>query len=161
MGVNGKIHISKVFDIPCGVIQGDIVSPIFFIIALDQLIRSVDTSRGGVNVGKMNEIRVLGYADDLAMCTLEVEAMTERLTIFADAAKKNVDMYVKLAETWTQHKEKSHKVECDFAGAGCTARFKSKRAMYIHRNHCQFHYDTTDEASEIETLVDVFGHANR
>ena len=37
--------------------------------------------------------------------------MTERLTIFADAAKKNVDMNVKLAETWTQHVRRHYKVE--------------------------------------------------
>lgn len=42
--VDGKVHMSKVFDIKRGVIQGDIISPILFILALDQLVQQVDTS---------------------------------------------------------------------------------------------------------------------
>ena len=63
-GVGGEVAFSTEFDICRGVIHRDIISPIFFVIALDQFIQSVDTKGKGVNVGLINELRVLGYADD-------------------------------------------------------------------------------------------------
>ena len=62
-GKDGKFTFSKTFDIVRGVIQGDIISPIFFIIALDQLVQRYDLGGSGVSVGHINEIRTLGYAD--------------------------------------------------------------------------------------------------
>ena len=96
---DGKISLSKHFNIARGVIQGDIISPIFFILALDQLIQTVDTDGEGVSVGHIRSIRVLGYADDVAMIEKEVEDMSKRLTKFADTAVKHADMKTKLAKT--------------------------------------------------------------
>ena len=47
-GVDGKISFSKWFDVQRGVIQGDIISPVLFIIVLDQLVQSIDTDRKSV-----------------------------------------------------------------------------------------------------------------
>ena len=58
-GEDGKISMSKSFAVRRGVIQGDIISPVLFILALDQLIQSVDTEGQGVSVGAINELRVL------------------------------------------------------------------------------------------------------
>ena len=41
-GTQGKFIFSDPFDIARGVVQGDIISPILFILALDQLIQSHD-----------------------------------------------------------------------------------------------------------------------
>lgn len=54
---DGKFTFSKTFDIARGVIQGDIISPIFFIIALDQLVQTYGLGGSGVAVGHINEIR--------------------------------------------------------------------------------------------------------
>ena len=102
-GADGKFTFSQAFDISRGVIQGDIISPIFFIIALDQLVQKYDVGGTGISVGHINEIRVLGYADDAAMCDKTVEDMTVRLTNFADASRQKADMRVKLAKTFSQH----------------------------------------------------------
>ena len=39
-GVDGKYELSGKFNISRGVIQGDIISPVLFILALDQLVRA-------------------------------------------------------------------------------------------------------------------------
>ena len=49
---------------------------------------------------------------------------------------------------------KSYKHKCDF----CTRRFKTDRAMQIHKASCVFNYDTTDDVYEIENITNVFGH---
>ena len=101
-GVDGKVIFSKWFDIQRGVIQGDIISPVLFIIALDQLVQTVDTGGEGINVGKIGTLRVLGYADDAAMIDKTVDAMTARLTKFANEAIAQADMKVKPAKTFSQ-----------------------------------------------------------
>ena len=102
-GVDGKTAMSKHFDICRGVIQGDIMSPVLFILALDQLVQEVDTEGQGIRIGKINELRVLGYADDAAMIGPDIEQMTARLTKFADASKALADMQVKMSKTFTHH----------------------------------------------------------
>ena len=42
-GEDGKISMSQFFEVNRGVIQGDVMSPVLFILALDQLIQAVDT----------------------------------------------------------------------------------------------------------------------
>ena len=53
LGLDGNNSYSHTFDIDRGVIQGDIMSPIFFIIALDQILREHDTSGEGIKVGNI------------------------------------------------------------------------------------------------------------
>jgi hypothetical protein len=100
-GLDGEKVFSHTFDIFRGVIQGDIISPIFFVLALDQLIQTRDKGQG-ISVGSIKALGVLGYADDLTMMEYTVEAMTTRLTNFADAAREDADMNVKMKKTWTQ-----------------------------------------------------------
>ena len=65
--VDVKYTFSGSFKIGRGVIQGDIVSPILFILALDQLVQKFDRGGKGVRCGRIIKIRVLGYADDAAL----------------------------------------------------------------------------------------------
>ena len=102
-GEDGKISMSKYFSVRRGVIQGDIMSPVLFILALDQLIQEVDTDGQAVKVGTIKELRVLGYADDAAMIGPDVEQMTVRLTKFADASKSLSDMELKMSKTFSHH----------------------------------------------------------
>ena len=94
---------SDVFDIGRGVVQGDIISPVLFILALDQLVQAYDTHGTGVQCGEIFNLRVLGYADDAALTETAVEDMTKRLTALADAAKAEADMDVSTPKTFTQH----------------------------------------------------------
>ena len=90
-------------------IQGDIISPIFFIIALDELVKNNDKSGTGVSVGHIKDLRVLGYADDASMTEWCIEDMTTRLTEFADTAIARADMKVKLEKTLTQIVQRQEK----------------------------------------------------
>ena len=49
--IDGKYTFSGSFDIRRGVIQGDIISPVLFILALDQLVQTVNKA-GGKGAGQ-------------------------------------------------------------------------------------------------------------
>ena len=174
-GIDGKYTFSGSFDVRRGVIQGDIISPVLFILALDQLVQTVNKAGGkgagkGVKCGRVLKLSVLGYADDAALIEPCVEVMTDRLTAIADASVNLADMHVSMPKTFSQHVhrrskitvtssdaaavEKAYKHKCDF----CSRRFKTDRSMQIHKAICVFNYDTTDEVYEIENITNVFGH---
>ena len=168
-GTNGNKVYSDKFNVARGVVQGDIISPILFILALEQLIRQNDVHGDGVACGEFFKVRILGYADDAAMLDQDTQTMTIRLTPLADAAKQEADMEVSMPKTFSQHVGKrtgikvtkveavsaqmAFKHKCDF----CDRRFKTSRDMLIHRNNCVHQYNTTDETYVVEDIVGVFG----
>ena len=87
-GTKGQKILSEFFNIGRGVVQGDIVSPVLFILALDQLIQIYDTAGTGVKCGNELTVRILGYADDAAMMEKKIEDMTTRLTTLTDVSLK-------------------------------------------------------------------------
>ena len=172
-GTNDQILFSAKFNVGRGVIQGDIISPVLFILALDALIQQYDSVKGkGFKCGRILRLDVLGYADDVALISGDVDDMTRRLTAIADAAKAEADMNVSLAKTFTHHvhkrnklavsedeakaAEQKYKFKCDF----CQRRFKTEKNMQIHRHSCIYNYDTTQEVFEVEKIVGAFGHVN-
>ena len=66
-GLHGDTIYSLQFKVRRGVIQGDIISPIFFVLAMEQVFRMRDDSNDGINIGNYLKIGVLGYADDAAL----------------------------------------------------------------------------------------------
>ena len=170
-GILGEKIFSTLFNIGRGVVQGDIVSPILFILALalDNLIQLYDKAGKGVKYGPELEFRVLGYADDAALTEERIEEMTVRLTTLADKSLQEADMKIRMDKTYSQHvkiqeaqkvneaemmkAQQKFKVKCDF----CDRRFKTDGAMHTHRAACPYNYDTTDKAFEVEDIVGVFG----
>ena len=173
-GTGGNYVFSGSFNIGRGVIQGDIISPVLFILALDALVQKYDSVQGkGFKCGnRILRLDVLGYADDVALISGTVEDMTRRLTALADGAKKDADMNVSLPKTFTHHvhkrnklqiseteakaAERKYKFKCDF----CPRRFKTEKNMQIHRCSCIYNYDTTEEVFEVEKIVGAFGHVD-
>ena len=172
-GTNGQKVFSASFNVARGVVQGDIISPILFIIALDQLVRTHDQQGNGITCAPTLNIRILGYADDAALLERELDIMLQRLTTLADGARQDADMQVKMAKTFSQHVgrresaaveheeavavQKEYKNECGF----CGRRFKTKRAVKIHEASCVHTYGTTDEYYVVERIVGVFGRLDQ
>ena len=80
---DGKKVNSPIFEINRGVLQGDITSPIYFIISLDLILRLHDQQPGGVPLLD-TIISTLGYADDLVLLNRGddegIKKATERIT---------------------------------------------------------------------------------
>ena len=159
------IH-SEVFSIRRGVIQGDIISPIFFILTMEQIFRIHDQSPHDTQVGNYLQIGVLGYADDAALISQDVETMSRRLTSIAVGFETDADMTLNTGKTKNMIVEQQQKVkppteediktteagyrnECEF----CGRRFKTLRGMHIHRASCDKQHGMTEEEFEIERQV--------
>ena len=98
---DGTVILSSTFPVNRGVIQGDKVSPMNFILAL-QLIRKLHDIRGGVEAnpeGESLRIDCLEYADDAALIDTVVEQCTERINALAEGAMRDADMEVSIPKT--------------------------------------------------------------
>ena len=169
-GTDDEHVFSQRFDIARGVIQGDIISPVLFILALDQLVQQHDHHGTGQKCSEILTMRILGYADDAALIEPQISDMTNRLTTLANHSRADADMQVKMAKTFSQHVfarekitvsaaeleavETKYKHTCQY----CDRRFKTARAQHIHEATCMHSYDTTDKKFVVEEIADVFGH---
>ena len=63
---DGQVIYSVTYEVSSGVIQGDvdIISPILFILTLDQPIQANDKDSDTVRYGRILKLEVLDYADD-------------------------------------------------------------------------------------------------
>ena len=168
-GTDGNIIFSHHFDTGRGVVQGDIVSPVFFILALDQIFQKYDKYVKGVGCGEILTLQTLGYADDAALVESTVEEMTKRFTRLADKSLKEADMVVRMDKTYSHHVCRGGDVEvtdeeimkvndklehtCDF----CKRKFETKRGKNIHRASCIYQYTASEERFTIEKILAVFG----
>ena len=82
-----------------GVVQGDITSPIYFILALELILRDHDKlPNKGVQFGN-RRIHTLGYADDAALIDETPENATIRVTNIAKGSRDDADMVINIAKT--------------------------------------------------------------
>ena len=82
-GTDGKEIFSEPFAINRGVIQGDILSPLYFILALELILRRHDDIAGkGVDFGG-ERLHTLGYADDADLLDGDKDVSTERVSLIA------------------------------------------------------------------------------
>ena len=101
--------------------------------------------------GKILRIKVLGYADGLALVYTTVEQMTTRLNAIANTSEEQADMTVNMSKTMPQHFHKRQAIKATSAAAEakyqhkydfCSRRFKTQDNMLKHRTHCVYNYDT-------------------
>ena len=69
----GKEYISDI-KLRNGILQGDTMSPLLFIIALDPIIKEIDRNMIGIRVNKDTYIKKLVYMDDLKVYVNEKES---------------------------------------------------------------------------------------
>ena len=173
-GLDNKQVYSASFKVRRGVIQGDIISPIFFILTMEQIFRVHDASPAGVSVGNYLHGGVLGYADDAAIVAGPTEELTECLNKISTGSKQDADMSINASKTKNMHVEKQAKIappsvkaiketeatykhECEFCGRRC----KTARGLKIHKAACACQHGLTDHAFTIDRINAVFGTVQR
>ena len=146
--VDGQQVMSKPFAIRRGVVQGDIVSPLYFILALELILRKYDNHPNkGVDFGG-ERVHTLGYADDVALIDQDQVTATERVTAIAKGSKEAADMQISIPKTkcmFVQDQGPPPKVSCTEAKAeasfqcphvGCNFVFNNAHGVRIHAGRC-------------------------
>ena len=112
-GIDGQQVFSETFPVRRGVIQGDITSPIYFIIALECILRSCDNIPGkGVPFGGKC-LHTLGYADDAALIDGSNEMASKRVSSIAAGSKDLADMEINITKTESMHVKRQQRVAVD------------------------------------------------
>ena len=89
---------SKPFPVRRGVIQGDITSPMYFIIALETIPRQYDNIPGKVVLFGGRTLHTLGYADDAALRDGVSAVASKRVSSIARGSKDAADMEINIAK---------------------------------------------------------------
>ena len=148
-GTDGKKIFSDVFPIRRGVVQGDITSPIYFVLALELILRTHDRhARRGVDFGGQR-VHTLGYADDAALIDSDRSVATTRVTDIAQGSREDADMHInvtktkvmavceqdKVTATTGAEAEKVCKLVC--RNAGCERVFFNQHGLRCHEGKCK------------------------
>ena len=161
-GVDGKHELSEAFAVNRGVVQGDITSPWYFILALELILRTHDLqpNKGITSCG--TTIHSLGYADDVALIDANAETASKRVTDIAKGSKKDADMCINATKTETMHVTEQDAVSktttaeakkvCKFTckNPGCSKVFHTAHGVKIHAGKCRW-----KDAYYVDRILDV------
>ena len=101
--VDGTYVFSDRFDVRRGVVQGDITSPFYFILAREAVLRRHDTTPGkGIDFGG-TRLHTLGYADDAALLDTGVSTATARVNAISRGSRASADMNINVASEDGMH----------------------------------------------------------
>ena len=154
---DGKKIKTDIFSIMPRVFQDDIMSPLFFILTLEYILRGHDNTRGNVTPltsTPPTRVNTLGYADDLALTDTGNAAgnarATARASEIAAGSRADADMKVKIVKTKVLHVRPQDPVTettsseaskvCKFTcpHLNCGFRFLTKRGMLTHAGRCEW-----------------------
>ena len=121
-GADGTRLTSREFDIGRGVLQGDLISPLYFIIALAYVFKKSDPGGSANILGLL--IDALFYADDAALLTSTAEEAAERMDAICKALREMADMEIHLGKTKGMHAQETIHVEKPTAADYSTEKVK-------------------------------------
>ncbi len=144
---NGEQELSDQFDISRGVLQGDIFSPVAFIVGLMRTFAIHDLPNSGVEVGTPPyNVRVssLEYADDAALLDETVDKASQRLSAIASGSRNDAAMDISIPKTKAMHihkqvrvsKTQTHEIDAlklKVACPDCNRSFPKQHSLSIHR----------------------------
>ena len=146
---NGSVSYSDSFPIRRGVLQGDITSPVYFILALEAILRIHDNNQNkGVPFGCAT-VHTLGYADDAALLDETPEAATARVTAIAIGSEADADMIISVSKTKSMHvrrqaqhshitsKEAEAQAKFKCPHVDCNYVFQNKHGLKVHVGKCK------------------------
>jgi len=175
----GEEVFSSPFPVNRGVIQGDIFSPLCFIVALEAIMRD----HGGA--GTVSALGVLidrlEYADDAALIDADAEQATIRVSRLCAGAEHEADMRISAPksevlfcrprvdtgeiteEAYSEAALKELSVALDFKCAHCQRGFPSWFGCRIHETRwCEVaRSELTAEQYEIDCVMDARGSPDR
>ena len=125
----GEKTYSRNINVRRGVIQGDIPSPVCFLVALDKLLKDHgNPPNSGIQITSTLHLPSLEYADDAAMPDSNAAISSDRLTNFSVKAEEQAGMKISIQKTKAQHIRKRAKVtettETDVANLTEDKKFK-------------------------------------
>ena len=145
----GEKTYSRNVSVNRGVIQGDIPSPVCFLVALDKLLKDHGNHPNSrIQVTDPLHLAELEYADDAAMPDKDTTTETDRLTNLSEKANEEAGMMISIPKTKVQHirkrakvsetteddvsnlsAEKQFKFECD----KCGMTYPNKHGLSVHK----------------------------
>ena len=154
-GTDGKHVKSNSFSIDRGVLQGDVISPLFFIMALELILRRYDPAceEKGIIIGKLI-VHLLGYADDVAVMDSGSKEGILRLSIrvisICQGSREDADMDLSTEKTFCLHVKRQDEIspmtpeearaQCKFVcpHLNCGHKFTTKVGLKIHMSRCEW-----------------------
>ena len=161
---DGSEVMSAPFPIDRGVVQGDITSPLYFILALELILRKHDSNRNKGVRFRNTTVDTLGYADDAALLDDDINVSTTRVTSIASGSKLDADMVISVDKTEVMHVEEQGRVAqatieelqaaCTFKcpHIGCERVFHNAHGCKCHAGKCR-----RKNWYEVEKILDVQG----
>ena len=165
--INGQKSYSRPISIKRGFIQGDIPSPICFIIALDKLLKDHGNLQFGIQLLPTLMLSDIEYADDAALPDKDVDTSSWRVTHFAEKANEEAGMEISIPKTKGQHIMHNPKqptttendiAELDlkfkFKCVDCDMTYPSKHGRSIHQARFCKKSKTAKKPSRRGTVAD-------
>ena len=164
-GTDGKRIRSDIFSIDRGVLQGDVISPLFFILALELILRRHDAENPNTGIPMADIlIRHLGYADDVAAVDVGsnegIQRLSNRVISIAQGSKKDADMVLSKEKTVALHVQEQDETSdttpeeasniCKFVcpHLNCGFKFMSLAGLKVHMGRCSW-----KDEFEVEKIV--------
>ena len=167
----GRRVYSRTIPINRGVLQGNLLSPLYFILALEHVFKKIDTGSSFSVLGLF--IDALFYADDSALLCASIEEATTRLTAFTDGFAKLADMHVHPGKTKCMHAQKTIQVakpaqkdyleedatdllhhKCD----ACGRNFFNKHGLAVHKGRwCDWFQRLDNKEYEVQEILEARG----
>ena len=107
-GADGARVVSREVPIRRGVLQGSLISPVYFIVALEYVFKMADP--GGTHGVLGGILDQLFYADDAALLSGSVEEASVRLEAISAGLKNLADMTIHLGKTVGMHAQETIQV---------------------------------------------------
>ena len=144
---DGTDELSEPFNISRGVLQGDIFSPVAFIVGLWRTFALHDTPEAGVTVGEQPHqltVSSLEYADDAGLIDANAANASARITSIAVGSRNDAAMEISKPKTKALHIHRRNSVsettEQEIVALKlkhkcpvCELTFPTKRGLSIHR----------------------------
>ena len=107
---DGEEVLSASFSVDRGVTQGDTLSPLYFILTLELILRRHDNVAGkGVTLGDTH-VATLDYADDAALLDEDKDVATKRVSAIAKGSRSDADMHINIDKTEIMHVKEQGRV---------------------------------------------------